>query len=385
MIGLKASAHQGLFTDPVGSHYDRSAIGLALSGGGYRATLFHAGAIIRLGELGILPKIARISSVSGGSIAAGLLAKAWQHLHFDQEGIADAQSLQEHFLSPLLRATARSLDIRVSIVGLMPSISAGNYLADLYDRFFFDGMMMADLPDQPRFVFNATNIQTLGLFRFTKRYVADWRALKATTKTIRVADGVAASSAFPPLLAPLRLDLRSEDASVPKGARFNDIDLLKQPVLLDGGVYDNLGLEPIWKRCGVLIASYAGHNTEAQSSRFIYGHIRPMIYAFLASSIDQRERLLVGLYRNTLDDKLGERIGAYWSAGTEIDAYPKTNGWKPDPEILRRAKLTSTRLAALKRNQQVDVITAGYAYADRAIRSYLLENAPPPQGPPDIG
>src|SRR5260370_8423712 len=51
-----------------------NSIGLALSGGGFRATLFHLGAIRRLHELGILPKLTTISSVSGGSILNGFLA-----------------------------------------------------------------------------------------------------------------------------------------------------------------------------------------------------------------------------------------------------------------------------------------------------------------------
>ncbi len=48
--------------------------GLALSGGGYRASLFHLGVTRRLHELGALQNITRLSSVSGGSILAGFLA-----------------------------------------------------------------------------------------------------------------------------------------------------------------------------------------------------------------------------------------------------------------------------------------------------------------------
>jgi NTE family protein len=55
-------------------------IGIAVSGGGFRAMLFHVGAFMRLNELGILSKAERISSVSGGSIAAGFLAKPWNGL-----------------------------------------------------------------------------------------------------------------------------------------------------------------------------------------------------------------------------------------------------------------------------------------------------------------
>ena len=46
------------------------SVALCLSGGGYRAMLFHLGALWRLNELGYLKKLARISSVSGGSITS---------------------------------------------------------------------------------------------------------------------------------------------------------------------------------------------------------------------------------------------------------------------------------------------------------------------------
>jgi NTE family protein len=52
---------------------DRTKPALALSGGGFRATLYHLGALKRLNELKYLSRFERISSVSGGSIAAGML------------------------------------------------------------------------------------------------------------------------------------------------------------------------------------------------------------------------------------------------------------------------------------------------------------------------
>jgi NTE family protein len=51
----------------------RPGIALCLSGGGYRAMLFHVGALLRLNELGLLLSLDRVSSVSGGSITAALL------------------------------------------------------------------------------------------------------------------------------------------------------------------------------------------------------------------------------------------------------------------------------------------------------------------------
>ena len=55
---------------------------LAMSGGGYRATLFHLGKLCRLNELRTLPKVDRISSVSGGSITSGVLAVHWSKLQW---------------------------------------------------------------------------------------------------------------------------------------------------------------------------------------------------------------------------------------------------------------------------------------------------------------
>ncbi|WP_028166073.1 patatin-like phospholipase family protein [Bradyrhizobium elkanii] len=52
-------------------------IGLALSGGGFRASLFHLGVIRRLAAEGRLAEVARIASVSGGSITAAHLLANW--------------------------------------------------------------------------------------------------------------------------------------------------------------------------------------------------------------------------------------------------------------------------------------------------------------------
>src|SRR5919108_244416 len=65
---------------PFGSEGLESGIGLALSGGGFRATLFHCGAMWRLNELGHLQTLTRVSSVSGGSITAGVLGLKWAKL-----------------------------------------------------------------------------------------------------------------------------------------------------------------------------------------------------------------------------------------------------------------------------------------------------------------
>src|ERR1051325_28340 len=52
-------------------------IGLALSGGGFRATLYHLGLVRFLRDAGILSQVTHITSVSGGSIMAAHLALNW--------------------------------------------------------------------------------------------------------------------------------------------------------------------------------------------------------------------------------------------------------------------------------------------------------------------
>ena len=63
-------------------------VGLCLSGGGFRAMLFHVGSLRRLNEAGRLAELTRVASVSGGSITAAALGLAWQHLKFDDDGVA---------------------------------------------------------------------------------------------------------------------------------------------------------------------------------------------------------------------------------------------------------------------------------------------------------
>jgi predicted acylesterase/phospholipase RssA len=53
-------------------------IGLALSGGGFRATLFHLGVVRFLFEIGALKHVSRVSAVSGGSILGAHLVLNWE-------------------------------------------------------------------------------------------------------------------------------------------------------------------------------------------------------------------------------------------------------------------------------------------------------------------
>src|SRR5688500_8802781 len=96
---------------------DRPAEGLALclSGGGYRAMVFHVGALWRLYETGYLRRIVRISSVSGGSITAAVLALKWPKLNFDSFAAGD---FVREIVVPIRSMASETIDEEAILLGL---------------------------------------------------------------------------------------------------------------------------------------------------------------------------------------------------------------------------------------------------------------------------
>lgn len=132
-VTISASAAvDAIGPDFLGAGKLEDGIGLCLSGGGFRAMLFHLGAFVRLNELGLLPRIDRIASVSGGLIAAGALAVAWKRLNFDEAGVAT--NLDQLVSAPLIALAQRRVDIPAIAVGLLPFLSAANLAARVYDK-----------------------------------------------------------------------------------------------------------------------------------------------------------------------------------------------------------------------------------------------------------
>jgi len=109
----------------------------------------------------------------------------------------------------------------------------------------------------------ATNLQTGSGWRFAKAYAADYRVGRIDRPRLSLACVVAASSAFPPFLSPVRLRFAQDTVKPMAGADLHKPPFTEVAVLTDGGVYDNLGLERVWKRCRTILVSNAGRNTPA--------------------------------------------------------------------------------------------------------------------------
>jgi NTE family protein len=345
-------------------------IGLCLSGGGYRAMIYHVGVLIRLNELGLLSQIQEIASVSGGSITAGTLALAWRALRF--EG-GKATNLVEKVANPIIRFASVGVDVRAALIGLLPRRTAGDVVQKAYDQYLFHGANLQDIPDIPRFTFMATNLQTGSGWRFAKAYAADFRVGRIDQPRFPISCVVAASSAFPPVLSPVRLRFAPGAVKPMEGSDLHREPFTQIAILSDGGLYDNLGLERIWKRCRTILVSNAGRNTPeigSPSGRWV-GQLFRTLGLVQQQAENSRKRILLGMHN------LGQRKVAYWSIDTPVSSYGLADALTMEEDAATTAAGMRTRLNPFAPIEINLLLRSGYAAADASLRKQgLATNIP---------
>jgi NTE family protein len=354
-------------------------IALCLSGGGSRALLFHTGALWRMNELGLLPRLKRISSVSGGSIAAGILAVSWADLGFGADDVGGR--FEDSFVARVRAFCGLTIDRRVLLEGVLLRGSTAQALSRSLARHLFGDRTLQDLPDDrdparpaPRFVINASNLGSTAVFRFTRPYAGDYRIGRVHEPGFRLADAVAASCAFPPFFGPLELDLRGHAVEPDEGSDLSRPPFTEKALLVDGGVYDNLGLEPIYKRYRTLLVSNGGGQTEPEGEPDTdWPRQTVRVMKLLDAQVRAlRARMLLHAFRTS------ERDGAYWGMRTDITAYPVADALDcPHDRTMALAALP-TRLSAVDPLVQERGIDWGYAVADAALRVEVAAGAPAP-------
>ena len=360
--------------DPIFSRGSPSeGVGLCLSGGGYRAMLFHVGSLWRLMETGKLLDVTRVSSVSGGSITAAVLALAWNRLC--AEGMP---AFQRAVVDPL-RAMARvTIDERSVIGGILLPGSIGHYVAQAYAKHLFGDQTLQALPEDVAFIINATNLETGSLFRFSRAEIRDWRVGRIGSPSVRIADAVAASSAFPPILSPFILDVDPSEFDPIGGDEIADDAFRRDISLSDGGVYDNLGLQQVWGRCATVLVSDGGGHIEDDPSPpgdWARQSLRVL------NVIDQQVRNLRMLQVvGSLDRQ--ERQGAFWSARTDIAKYGLADALPCPHTKTALIAAIPTRLRRMDDAQQEKLINWGYAVADAGARRYWATGIAAPAGFP---
>lgn len=347
---------------------------LCLSGGGYRAMLFHVGAILRLNEFGILGQLKRIASVSGGSITSAVLGMNWNSITW-KDGIAESASLNEQLVTPIRQMAATSIDVSSVIWGaLSPWATINDEVVAAYDRVLFHGRTLQNLPDDsgPRFVFNATNVKTGSLWRFSRPYMADYRIGIVENPSVSLANAVAASSAFPPFLSPMRMSLDGFNfkPNIPPGHNDQTLRSLRgEAVLTDGGVYDNLGLETVWKRYKTVLVSDGGRKMDDDPSPAgdWARHSRRLIDLLQHEVSNLRRRMVVDAFK----DETEPHNGTYWGIQTNIADYDLTQTLDCPHDATNKIARIETRLTALSEADQKRIINWGFAVCDAGVRKYL--------------
>ena len=163
-------------------------------------------------------------------------------------------------------------------------------------------------------------------------------------------------------------------------------------VLADGGVYDNLGLEPIIKRARTVLASDGGSpfSTEPRPCGFWPLQVVRVLICEDNQVRGLRKRDLIERYQLCIrhsrtrasrsgprpDTAAIARKGTYWGITTEVANYPTAPGLPCPPEETERLAKLSTRLANTKQRDQENLINWGYAVCDYAIRAYVDKSDP---------
>lgn len=376
-------------------------IGLCLSGGGYRAMLFHLGALWRLQELRLLDPtpnaplfaslgpLARISSVSGGSITSALLGFRWNEVQTSNpDPTTRIAAFKQHLVDPI-RAMSEVAIAGYDAKGAWEFIEAviapgsvNDHVTKKYAKHLYGDATLQSLPDLPWFAINASNLQSGSLWRFTKEYMWDWRVGKIEKPKLPLARAVSASSAFPPVLSPAILEFRDSDFVPNSGGTGRD-NLQRPPFttrveLSDGGVYDNMGLETVWKNYQTVLVSNAGRPFGFEEKIPIdWVHQGSRVISVMDNQVGSlRKRLLVDSYEKH------ERTGTYWGIESDIANYRcdcKLNCPCEKTQILARV---TTDLSKKSKNLQEQLINWGYAVCDAAIRSWVAPQLPAPAGFP---
>ncbi len=286
-------------------------IGLALSGGGFRAALFHIGVLAKLAELDLLRHVEVISCVSGGSIiGAFYYLELKKLLESGRTAHADYLQLVRDVETKFLAGVQKNVRMRIvasPVAGLKMALASGfsrsDVIAGLYQEHFYDhtaapgkepARFMTDLVVQPAefagagefnpkydnwrlgakvpmLVLNATTMNTGHNWQFTATWMGESpQAISATIDTIPryrrmyyeeapeahrqipIGRAVGASACVPALFEPIVLRNLYPDRTVR---------------LVDGGVHDNQGLSSLLEQnCLVILASDASGQFQEKPS-----------------------------------------------------------------------------------------------------------------------
>lgn len=354
--------------------FDKDII-CALSGGGFRATFFHAGVLRALVRFGLKDRIKVVSSVSGGSITNALFG-----IRFDE--IWRVEDFDRLVLEPLVafsRRDPRNVLLRYRALNLWNQAIAGvgslfgalgkplplfaslvnsQLFMEQLDAILFEHKTLADLSKNIRIILNATNLNNGKRFRFDNEDFGDYSiGYSYEISHLPLALAITASACFPGLFTPIKMDLR--------GYKFYLRDSQKRDAespnmapdfvcLSDGGIFDNLGYFSLTSeikrgRDAFVLISDAANRFQSSNEEYLFFGALPRIKDVLMEQVSNRDRQTV--MGRLLDESDKGWSGLYFkmenscrwfreslpSKGASVSALPIL-GWS-DSTVGRIAKI----------------------------------------------
>lgn len=251
-------------------------IGLALSGGGVRAAVFHLGVLKSMAEQNMLENVTYISTVSGASLAIGLVFSI-------NNNIWPTSSEYINTVLPRIKEilTRKDLQLRAIlrlIINPWHMKNKANILAKTISSCWGINGKIKDLPLEPRWIINATTYETGKNWRFMPQRMGDYICGYVIAPELPITAAMASSAGFPVLIGPYVIKTNKF-----KWVRIDDINTEIKPIfdkvhLWDGGVYENLGIEALFKACKLrdginyIIVSDASSTISIEKRNHIFAH-----------------------------------------------------------------------------------------------------------------
>lgn len=351
--------------------------GLALSGGGTRAMVFHLGLLARLAAADQLENVSYISTVSGGSLCIGAVFGA-------NNGVWPSSQEYRTQVVAKIRHNVISMSLAKEFIrrSLWPPhhllFRQAKTLAAVLREGWNVRLNLSDLPERPRWVINATCYETGKRWRFERRRIAD-SGVNAEIKNPKfpVAEAISASAAVPLVIGPLKFEMRKFEWTEfePGKGKFLEFDVAH---LWDGALYDNLGLEAFEnkpKNVDLVLVSDASIPLP-QDKKFWSPIARYRRMYDISSTQSQyvRSRNFVKVSKETDNAESPEILGRYMKIGNSMEKIFKQAERDDEIEGLRskclldeaieEAKAHQTGLQSLSETQFDTLFRHGFEVAD---------------------
>jgi NTE family protein len=362
--------------------------GLALSGGGYRASIYALGSLWRLNEDGLLTELDTITAVSGGAITAAYLMLKWHELEFEPIDVQKryrAKNFEDIIVKPLLQFfNLRVMSKSRMLLGFInPLSTASKHLTKQYEKLLFGEVKLKNIKENkhsPEFVFYATNYDTGVSVRITKNQLRDYQIGVANNHDISLAEAVTISSGFPPFLSPFMLSGKNWDWNDSKYQKLptNIINELREKLTLcDGGLYDNMGIEMLWKYDGnreydTVFSCDAGAPFSLPWKKHLllrrgwFSQFNRMTDIMINQQRALRKRTLTRNYLNK------EYTGAYWSIDSSPIDYKDITPIISEDEVKHYKHLMnlSTKLTPFSKKDTFKLINWSFCHTDMSLRKW---------------